>query len=271
VNRRIEKGKSAPPSQPLTIAEDLTISAGRGPSRPASSPSGHSRSRAPRAATTLTARSPATVSAYMGEGDGRGAQAQGRAPMETLWARRGVELVYDRRAARHGRREVHRRRQPRPREGGVRQAEPGAATRANIYLTIDLDLQRKAEQYFMENEMVGSCVGSTRANGEVLGARVEPSLRPERLLETIHHAGMGRPSSSNPFRIEVNAQSRGSIPGLRLQRSSWRLAGLELGVIDESTTFHCCRKRGVLRRPVPLLEQERPRRGESPSRRSRSL
>ena len=56
----------------------------------------------------------------------------------------------------------------------------------NVYLTIDFDLQRRAEQYFIENEFVGAAVALDPRNGEVLAMVSSPGLQSERLLAALH-------------------------------------------------------------------------------------
>ena len=49
----------------------------------------------------------------------------------------------------------------------------------NVYLTIDFDLQRRAEQYFAENEFVGSAIALDPRNGEILAMVSSPTFNPK--------------------------------------------------------------------------------------------
>ncbi len=55
----------------------------------------------------------------------------------------------------------------------------------NIYLTLDFELQRRAEQYFAENEMVGAAVVLDPAQRRGPGDGLLPRLQPQRLLEAV--------------------------------------------------------------------------------------
>jgi penicillin-binding protein 2 len=174
----------------------------------------------------------------MGEASAEELKRRPELRMGDLVGRRGVELVYDAELRgkdgakfivvdSHGRvKEEYDKLSREPQRG------------QNIYLTIDLDLQRKAEQYFMENEMVGSCVVLDPRNGEVLALVSSPAYDPnvysKRFTSTVWKTIL-----SNPFRIEVNRAIQGLYSPGSVFKIVMGMAGLELGVIDESTKFHC--------------------------------
>lgn len=237
VARRIEKGKAAPPSQPLTIAEDLTIP------QVASIETGKLTFPALSVESTASRNYPngtiaAHVLGYMGEATAAELKRRAELRMGDLVGRRGVELVYDTELRgkdgakfivvdSHGRVKE---------EYGKLSREPVRGQ--NIYLTIDLDLQRKAEQFFMENEMVGSCVVLDPRSGEVLALVSSPAYDPNVYSKRFTTA-VWKTILSNPFRIEVNRAIQGLYSPGSVFKIVMGMAGLELGVINESTTFHC--------------------------------
>ncbi|MFA6956460.1 MAG: penicillin-binding protein 2 [Thermoanaerobaculia bacterium] len=237
VTRRIEKGRATPVNLPLTIAEDLSIP------QVASIEAGKLTFPALSVESTASRNYPnATIAAhvlgYMGEASAEELKRRPELRMGDLVGRRGVELVYDTELRgkdgakfivvdSHGRvKEEYDKLSREPQRG------------QNIYLTIDLDLQRKAEQYFMENEMVGSCVVLDPRNGEVLALVSSPAYDPniysKRFTSTVWKTIL-----SNPFRIEVNRAIQGLYSPGSVFKIVMGMAGLELGVIDESTQFHC--------------------------------
>jgi penicillin-binding protein 2 len=237
VNRRIEKGRTTPVNMPLTIAEDLSIP------QVASIEAGKLTFPALSVESTASRNYPngtiaAHVLGYMGEASAEELKRRPELRMGDLVGRRGVELVYDAELRgkdgakfivvdSHGRvKEEYDKLSREPQRG------------QNIYLTIDLDLQRKAEQYFMENEMVGSCVVLDPRNGEVLALVSSPAYDPnvysKRFTSTVWKTIL-----SNPFRIEVNRAIQGLYSPGSVFKIVMGMAGLELGVIDESTKFHC--------------------------------
>jgi penicillin-binding protein 2 len=237
VHRRIEKGRSTPVNRPLTIAEDLSIP------QVAAIEAGKLTFPALSVESTASRNYPngtiaAHVLGYMGEATAEELKRRDELRMGDLVGRRGVELVYDAELRgkdgakfivvdSHGRvKEEYDKLSREPQRG------------QNIYLTIDLDLQRKAEQYFMENEMVGSCVVLDPRNGEVLALVSSPAYDPNVYSKRFTSA-VWKTILSNPFRIEVNRSIQGLYSPGSVFKIVMGMAGLELGVIDESTRFHC--------------------------------
>ncbi len=108
----------------------------------------------------------------------------------------------------------------------------------NIYLTIDFELQRRAEQYFIENEMVGAAVALDPRNGEVLAMVSSPAYNPnvysKRFTPEVY-----KTITSNPFKIELNRAIQGLYSPGSVFKIVMAMAGLSEGVVDEHTNFHC--------------------------------
>lgn len=155
-----------------------------------------------------------------------------------LIGKRGVELMYDEYL--------------RGRDGaeyweydadGRRLSEYGPARRNpipgdNVYLTVDFELQRRAEQYFVENEMVGAAVALDPRNGEVLAMVSSPAYNPnvysKRFAPDVYKTIL-----SNPFKIELNRAIQGLYSPGSVFKVVMAIAGLSEGVVDPHTTFGC--------------------------------
>ncbi|HEV7766882.1 MAG TPA: penicillin-binding protein 2, partial [Thermoanaerobaculia bacterium] len=155
-----------------------------------------------------------------------------------LIGKRGVELMYDRYLRgkdgaefweydADGRRlseYVPARRQPVPGD--------------NIYLTLDFELQRRAEQYFVENEMVGAAVALDPRNGEVLAMVSSPAFNPN-VYSKRFTPEVWKTIVSNPFKIELNRTIQGLYSPGSVFKIVMAMAGLSEGVIGPDTTFNC--------------------------------
>lgn len=108
----------------------------------------------------------------------------------------------------------------------------------NIYLTLDFELQRRAEQYFIENEMVGAAVVLDPRNGEVLAMVSSPAYNPnvysKRFTPEVYKTIL-----SNPFKIELNRAIQGLYSPGSVFKIVMAIAGLSEGVVDPHTTFGC--------------------------------
>jgi penicillin-binding protein 2 len=108
----------------------------------------------------------------------------------------------------------------------------------NIYLTLDFELQRRAEQYFIENEMVGAAVALDPRNGEVLAMVSSPAFNPnvysKRFTPEVY-----RTIASNPFKIELNRAIQGLYSPGSVFKVVMSIAGLSDGVIGPDTNFNC--------------------------------
>lgn len=155
-----------------------------------------------------------------------------------LIGKRGVELMYDNYL--------------RGRDGaeyweydadGRRLSEYSAARRDpvpgdNIYLTVDFELQRRAEQYFAENEMVGSAIALDPRNGEVLAMVSSPAYNPN-VYSKRFSPDVYKTITSNPFKIELNRAIQGLYSPGSVFKVVMAIAGLSDGVVNPHTTFSC--------------------------------
>lgn len=111
-------------------------------------------------------------------------------------------------------------------------AQPGQ----NIILTIDHELQQVAESQLQGN--AGSVVALDPNNGKVLAMASSPSFDPNLFV-----TGMSREQwndlISNPFRPLENKAIQAEYPPASTYKIVTAIAGLEEGVIDETTLFNC--------------------------------
>lgn len=108
----------------------------------------------------------------------------------------------------------------------------------NISLTIDFELQRRAEQYFIENEMVGAAVALDPRNGEVLAMVSSPALNPN-VYSKRFTPDVYKTITSNPFKIELNRSIQGLYSPGSIFKIVMAMAGLSEGVIGPDTQFNC--------------------------------
>jgi penicillin-binding protein 2 len=108
----------------------------------------------------------------------------------------------------------------------------------NIYLTVDFELQRRAEQYFIENEMVGAAIALDPRNGEVLAMASSPAFNPN-VYSNRFNPEVWKTILSNPFKIELNRAIQGLYSPGSVFKIVMAVAGLSDGVVDPNTTFHC--------------------------------
>ncbi|HEY0141693.1 MAG TPA: penicillin-binding protein 2 [Thermoanaerobaculia bacterium] len=180
----------------------------------------------------------AHVMGFIGEVGEKELKANKALAQGDLIGKRGVELMYDEYL--------------RGRDGaeyweydadGRRLSEYAPARRNpipgdNIYLTVDFELQRRAEQYFIENEMVGAAVALDPRNGEVLAMVSSPAYNPnvysKRFTPEVY-----KTIQSNPFKIELNRAIQGLYSPGSVFKIVMAIAGLSEGVVDPHTTFHC--------------------------------
>ncbi|HKR66221.1 MAG TPA: penicillin-binding protein 2 [Thermoanaerobaculia bacterium] len=108
----------------------------------------------------------------------------------------------------------------------------------NIYLTIDFELQRRAEQYFIENEMVGAAVALDPRNGEVVAMVSSPAYNPN-IYSKRFTPEVYKTITSNPFKIELNRAIQGLYSPGSVFKVVMAIAGLSDGVIGPNTEFGC--------------------------------
>ncbi|PYQ32040.1 MAG: penicillin-binding protein 2 [Acidobacteria bacterium] len=108
----------------------------------------------------------------------------------------------------------------------------------NIYLTLDFELQRRAEQYFAENEMVGAAVALDPRNGEVLAMASSPTFNPN-VYSKRFTPDVYKLITSNPFKIELNRAIQGLYSPGSVFKVVMAMAGLSEGAIGPGTVFNC--------------------------------
>ncbi len=108
----------------------------------------------------------------------------------------------------------------------------------NIYLTLDFELQRRAEQYFVENEMVGAAVALDPRNGEVLAMVSSPAFNPN-IYSKRFTPEVWKTITSNPFKIELNRAIQGLYSPGSVFKIVMSIAGLSDGVVGPDTQFGC--------------------------------
>ncbi|HYK01490.1 MAG TPA: penicillin-binding protein 2 [Thermoanaerobaculia bacterium] len=108
----------------------------------------------------------------------------------------------------------------------------------NIYLTLDFELQRRAEQYFLENEMVGAAVALDPRNGEVLAMVSSPAFNPN-IYSKRFTPEVWKTITSNPFKIELNRAIQGLYSPGSVFKMVMSIAGLSDGVVGPDTQFGC--------------------------------
>lgn len=108
----------------------------------------------------------------------------------------------------------------------------------NIYLTLDFELQRRAEQYFIENEMVGAAVALDPRNGEVLAMVSSPAFNPN-VYSKRFTPEVWKTITSNPFKIELNRAIQGLYSPGSVFKVVMAMAGLSEGAVGPDTHFGC--------------------------------
>jgi penicillin-binding protein 2 len=234
---RFDKGKTIPRTQPLEIAEDLSMSQvaaiqAQAILFPELTVTPVQRRNYPYA--TMAAH----VMGFIGEVNDKEIKQNQGLKQGDLIGKRGVELMYDnylrgRDGAEYWEYDSHGRR--------LSEYEPARKTPVagdNVYLTIDFELQRRAEQYFIENEMVGAAVVLDPRNGEVLAMVSSPAYNPnvysKRFTPEVYKTIL-----SNPFKLEVNRAIQGLYSPGSVFKNVMAIAGLSDGAVGPETSFGC--------------------------------
>lgn len=155
-----------------------------------------------------------------------------------LIGKRGVELMYDnylrgKDGAEYWEYDSHGRR--------LSEYVPlrkSAVAGDNVYLTIDFELQRRAEQYIVENEIVGAVIALDPRNGEVLAMVSSPAYNPN-VYSKRFSPETWKTIISNPFKIELNRAIQGLYSPGSVFKNVMAMAGLSDGAIGPDTTFSC--------------------------------
>ncbi len=111
-------------------------------------------------------------------------------------------------------------------------ARPGA----NIYLTIDQILQKRAED--LMKGLAGAVVAMDPNTGEILAMASAPAFDQNMFVNGMSHKKWGA-LVSNRLRPLENKAIQGEYPPASTYKIITAIAGLEEGVIDEKTVFHC--------------------------------
>lgn len=111
-------------------------------------------------------------------------------------------------------------------------AEPGY----DVYLTIDQDVQKKAEELL--EGIVGAVVAMDPNTGGLLAMASSPSFDQNDFVGGISRENWTH-LISNPFRPMSNRAIQGEYPPGSTYKIITAMAGLEEGVIDTETTFFC--------------------------------
>jgi penicillin-binding protein 2 len=111
-------------------------------------------------------------------------------------------------------------------------ARPGM----NVYLTIDHRLQEKTEA--LMHETAGAAVAMNPNTGEILAMVSSPSFDQNDFVSGMTYDHW-EALISNPDHPMENKAIQGEYPPASTYKIVTAIAGLEEGVIDENTTFHC--------------------------------
>ncbi len=237
IEARFEKSRVIPIAQPYRLAEDLsmpqvaTIQA-QSISFPELNVEPVQRRNYPYIAMA------AHVMGFIGEVSDKELTRRKDLRQGDLIGKRGVELVYDeylrgRDGAQYWEYDSHGRRL-----AEVRAARKEPVPGDNVYLTVDFDLQRRAEQYFVDNEFVGSAVALDPRNGEVLAMVSSPAFNPN-VYSKRFTPEVWKTIVSNPFKIELNRAIQGLYSPGSVFKPVMAMAGLSEGAIGTTTEFYC--------------------------------
>ena len=233
----MEKGKASPNARPSPVAEDLNrpqvaSSQAQAVAFPELNVEPVQRRNYPYA--TMAAH----IMGFIGEANDKDRANHKDLKSGDLLGKRGVELMYDqylrgRDGAQYWEYDSHGRRL-----AEYRPARKDPMAGDNVYLTIDFDLQRRAEQYFIENEFVGAAVALDPRNGEVLAMVSSPAFNPN-VYSRRFTSDVWRTIASNPFKVELNRAIQGLYSPGSVFKAVMAMAGLSEGAIDTGTSFYC--------------------------------
>ena len=106
----------------------------------------------------------------------------------------------------------------------------------NIYLTIDLKLQQKAEELL--EGLAGAVIAMDPATGEILALASSPSFDQNSFVTGMSHE-QWHALVSNRFRPMENKAVQGRYPPASTYKIVTAIAGLEEGIITKDTRFYC--------------------------------
>jgi len=237
IEARFDKGKAVPITRPIPIAEDLSISQvasiqAQAVAFPELNVEPVQRRNYPYA--TMAAH----IMGFIGEANEKDLINHKDLKQGDLLGKRGVELMYDEYLRGHDGAQYWEYDSHGRRLAEYRPARKEPLAGDNVYLTIDFDLQRRAEQYFIENEFVGSAVALDPRNGEVLAMVSSPAFNPN-VYSRRFTPEVWRTIASNPFKVELNRAIQGLYSPGSVFKAIMAMAGLSEGAIDTSTSFFC--------------------------------
>ncbi|MGN6185847.1 MAG: penicillin-binding protein 2 [Thermoanaerobaculia bacterium] len=180
----------------------------------------------------------AHVLGFIGEVNEKDIKANAELEQGDLIGKRGVELMYDQYLRGRGGAEYWEYDADGRRLSEYVPARKQPVPGDNIYLTLDFELQRRAEQYFVENEMVGAAVALDPRNGEVLAMVSSPAYNPN-IYSRRFTPDVYKTIQSNPFKIELNRAIQGLYSPGSVFKVVMSIAGMSEGVVNPSTTFNC--------------------------------
>jgi penicillin-binding protein 2 len=237
IEARFEKGKAIPNARPIPIAEDLNMPQvasiqAQAVAFPELNVEPVQRRNYPYG--TMAAH----LMGFIGEVSEKELARHKELKQGDLLGKRGVELMYDeylrgRDGAQYWEYDSHGRRL-----AEYRPARKDPVAGDNVYLTIDFDLQRRAEQYFAENEFVGAAVALDPRDGEVLAMVSSPAFNPN-VYSKRFTPDVWRTIASNPFKVELNRAIQGLYSPGSVFKAVMAMAGLSEGAIDTGTSFYC--------------------------------
>jgi penicillin-binding protein 2 len=237
VEARLDKSKMVPLARPFVIAEDLSMPQvamiqAQAVTFPELNVEPVQRRNYPYG--TFAAH----ILGFIGETSEKDLGTRKDLKQGDLLGKRGVELMYDqflrgKDGAQYWEYDSHGRRL-----AEYRPARKSPAAGDNLYLTIDFDLQRRAEQYFAENEFVGSAIALDPRNGEILAMVSSPTFNPN-VYSKRFTPDVWKTIVSNPFKIELNRAIQGLYSPGSIFKTVMAAAGLAEGAIGPGTTFDC--------------------------------
>jgi penicillin-binding protein 2 len=237
IEARFEKSKSVPIAHAYVLAEDLSMPQvaaiqAQSVSFPELNVEPVQRRNYPYA--TMAAH----VMGFIGEVSDKELLKRKELRQGDIIGKRGVELLYDeylrgRDGAQYWEYDSHGRRL-----AEFRPARKEPIPGDNVYTTLDFDLQRRAEQYFIENEFVGSAVALDPTNGEVLAMVSSPAFNPN-VYSRRFAPEVWKTIVSNPFKIEINRAIQGLYSPGSVFKAVMAMAGLSEGSIGTGTSFYC--------------------------------
>jgi penicillin-binding protein 2 len=106
----------------------------------------------------------------------------------------------------------------------------------NVYLTLDVELQRKTEDMLVGK--VGAAVAMDPSNGHILALASRPAFDPNVFVEGMTHEAWNKLVSNELYPMG-NKAIQGQYPPGSTYKIITVMAGLEEGVINEDTRFYC--------------------------------